>query len=37
MNDLRANLLGMIRDLEKKMNNKTSCEQDIVKLWDKVN
>ena len=37
MHDLRTNLLGLIRDLEKKLNNKSNGEQEIVKIWDKLN
>ena len=35
--DLRTNLLGLIRDLEKKLNTKSNGEQEVVKIWDRLN
>lgn len=37
MHDLRTNLLGLIRDLEKKMNNKSNGDQEFINIWDKLN
>ena len=37
MHDLRTNLLGLIRDLEKKLNTKSNGEQEVVKIWDRLN
>ena len=35
LHDQRTYLLGLIRDLEKKSNNKNNLDQDISNIWDK--
>lgn len=37
MHDQRAYLIGLVRDLEKKMNGNSGVSQEIANLWDKIN
>ena len=37
MHDQRTFLLGQIRDLQKKLNEKNNFDKDIVGIWDKLN
>ena len=37
LHDQRSYLLGLIRDLEKKMAGNNSYDQEIVSIWDKIN
>lgn len=36
LHDQRSYLLGMIRDLQRKINGKNNSDQDIVNIWDKI-
>jgi hypothetical protein len=36
IHDQRLYLLGLIRDLERKLTPKGSIEQDIVGIWDRI-
>lgn len=37
MHDQRAYLVGLVRDLEKKMNAGSGVSQEIANIWDKIN
>ena len=37
MHDQRAYLIGLVRDLEKKMNASSGFSQEIANIWDKIN
>ena len=37
MHDQRAYLVGLVRDLEKKMNTPSGINQEIANIWDRLN